>query len=355
MKVLLVGDFPPPHGGVAVHVELVYRAIRAAGGQCVVLDIGKGQLPADGVLPAGGVARFTALLASHAARGFQVHVHTSGANPKSWMLASICAAAGRISGRPTLITFHSGMGPDWINASAARRRLSGAIARQFGTVIAVSDAIGECLRGCGVERLEVLPAFSSSFLTPGEPPRGFGELRAEAAPLYCAMLAPDKIYGREILLDAFAQVRAHAPASRLAVYGPGTGEITAPGVSAYGELQRPSALAVMAGADVFIRPTLADGDSVSVREALALGRIVVATSVGNRPPEARLVPPGDAAALARALLEAAADVAAKPIRAAIHGADCVQRLLTLYGAAPSRAADDIDIPEASRCAASAAS
>jgi glycosyltransferase involved in cell wall biosynthesis len=352
MKVLLVGDFPPPHGGVAVHVELLYRAIRAAGGQCVVLDIGKGQLPADGVFPAGGLARFTALLASHAARGFQIHVHTSGANPKSWMLASICAAAGRIRGKP-IITFHSGMGPDWINASAVRRRMAGAVARQFGTVIAVSDAIRECLRGCGVERLEVLPAFSSSFLTPGEPPRGFGELRAEAAPLYCAMLAPDKIYGREILLDAFAKVRAQAPASRLAVYGPGTGDISAPGVAAYGELQRPSALAVMAGADIFIRPTLADGDSVSVREALALGRIVVATSVGNRPPEVRLVPPGDAAALARALLEAAADVAAKPDRAAIHGADCVQRLLVLYGAASSRAADDI--PEASRCAESAAS
>src|SRR5207245_10619154 len=30
-KLLLVGDFPPPHGGVAVHVETVQRAVRSRG------------------------------------------------------------------------------------------------------------------------------------------------------------------------------------------------------------------------------------------------------------------------------------------------------------------------------------
>jgi len=57
LKILLVGDFPPPSGGVATHVEELFRAVRARGGQCEVLDIGKGQLPSDGVRPAGGVAR----------------------------------------------------------------------------------------------------------------------------------------------------------------------------------------------------------------------------------------------------------------------------------------------------------
>src|SRR6202011_113183 len=91
MKVVLVGDFPPPNGGVATHVEEVFRAVRAHGGEGVVLDIGKGQLPADGVLPAGSAPRFAALLTSHVARGFRVHLHTSGANPKSWALTLFCA------------------------------------------------------------------------------------------------------------------------------------------------------------------------------------------------------------------------------------------------------------------------
>ena len=352
-KVLLVGDFPPPHGGVAVHVEVLFRAVRKSGGVCEVLDIGKGQLPADGVVPAGGVLRFTALLGQYAARGYQIHVHTSGANPKSWMLAGICAAAGAASGKPPLITFHSGLGPAWIAQSAARRRTAAAVASRFGKVIAVSDEIRDNLLRCGVaaDKLEVLPAFSRSFLEPGAPPPGFDQLRQQAAPLFCAMLAPGKVYGQEILLDAFARVRAQVPAARLAVYGPGSDAIRASGVTAYGELHRPQALAVLAGSDIFVRPTLADGDSVSVREALALGRTVVATRVGNRPPEARLVAPGDAEALAAGLLEAVAGHGARPVpEAASQGVDCVGRLLEIYGAA----APDKSPPEAA-CAASAAS
>ena len=354
MKVLLVGDFPPPHGGVAVHVEVLFRAVRAHGGVCEVLDVGKGQLPADGVVPAGGLLRFTALLGQYASRGYQIHVHTSGANPKSWMLAGVCAAAGAVSGKPPLITFHSGLGPAWIAQSAARRRTAATVAGRLGTSVAVSDEIRDNLIRCGVarEKIEVLPAFSHSFLEPGAPPAGFEQLRAEAAPLFSAMLAPGKVYGQEILLDALVRVRGQVPAARLAIYGPGSDAIRADGVTAYGELHRPQALAVMAGSDIFIRPTLADGDSVSVREALALGRLVVATRVGNRPPEVRLVAPGDAVALAAGLLAAVTDLRARPVReAAAKDGDCVQRLLALYGHAP-------EAPQERReaaCAASAAS
>jgi len=84
---------PRVDGGVAVHVDVVRAAVRDHGGQCTVLDIGKGQLPAEGVLPAGNYAGFARTLLAHAWRGYLMHVHTSGANPKSWALAAACAAA----------------------------------------------------------------------------------------------------------------------------------------------------------------------------------------------------------------------------------------------------------------------
>jgi glycosyltransferase involved in cell wall biosynthesis len=205
---------------------------------------------------------------------------------------------------------------------------------------------------------------------PGTPPAGFSELRQEAAPLYCAMLAPGPVYGAPELLCAFAEVHAQNPRARLALYGPGTLELdlvrsagaAAAAVRAFGELHRGAALALIGGSDVFVRPTLADGDSVSVREAVALGRVVVATSVGTRPAEARLVPPGDSRALADALREAGE---ARPVlrlaRESEPGADCIDRLLALYGF------DSVEEPKAPRperprpsvegpaCAASAAS
>jgi len=85
---------------------------------------------------------------------------------------------------------------------------------------------------------------------------------------------------------------------------------------------------LLAACDVFVRPTLADGDSVSVREALALGRAVVATSVGHRPEGVLLVPPGDAAALSAAMIEA---VEGSERRPAEVPADSLQRILSLYG------------------------
>jgi glycogen synthase len=387
MKVLLVGDYPPPYGGVAVHVEVVHKAVRAQGGVCEVLDVGKGHLPADGVVAATGYFACAASLARYAMRGFRLHVHTSGANPKSWILASACAAAGKLSPQPPLITFHSGLGPEWLAADPMRAKIACAVANSFGNVIAVSDEIRGALLACGVsrDRIEVLPAFSPSFLHPGTPPHGLREIRAEASPLYCAMLAPGPVYGKETLLRAFAIVHARNPRARLAVYGPGTelmgaevarlaGEGAVSAVHAFGELHRSTALALIASCDVFVRPTLADGDSVSVREAVALGRAVVATSVGTRPPEARLVPPGDADALAVALVEAAREHPSLRVARAPEDAaktDCLQRLLALYSntsgndaaqaaqtAAPARnkTRGTIDtLVETQACAASAAS
>ena len=336
VKVLLVGDFPPPHGGVAVHVELLQRAVRAKGGECLVLDIGKGQLPADGVLPSGGPAKFAAQLGRCASMGYQIHLHTSGANHKSWMLAGLCATAGKLAQKPALVTFHSGLGPRWLAKSPLRQRLARAVAAGFGCVIAVSDEIRDSLGNCGLARdqVEVLPAFSRSFLEPGTLPEGFAELRAEAAPLFCAMLAPGKVYGQEILLEAFALVLERLPRARLALYGSGTGGRRAPGVTGFGELHRPAALALMSGSDLFVRPTLADGDSVSVREALALGRGVVATSVGTRPPEVRLCAPGDKKALAAALIEAAGDLKAPATGQGETAGDGFARILGMYGFKP---------------------
>jgi glycogen(starch) synthase len=327
IKVLQVGDFPPPAGGVATHVEELFRAVRASGGDSQVLDIGKGQLPADGVQAAGSMPSFAAHLASRAAHGYRIHLHTNGANPKSWLLAQACAAAGRLSGG-AMITLHSGLGPAWLGEKPARRTAARAILSQYRNVIAVSEQIRDALEECGVRDTVVLPAFSSVSVKPGTAPQGLEELRASTTLLYCAMVAPRPEYGEAILLEAFAATRARLPQAKLALYGPGSETVRAEGVQGFGELQRPQALALMAACDVFVRPTLADGDSVSVREAVALGRIVVATEVGTRPPGVRLVAAGDALALSNGLISASQG--SNPAKANAEP-DSLSQILSLYG------------------------
>src|SRR5205807_2436598 len=116
-------------------------------------------------------------------------------------------------------------------------------------------------------------------------PPGLAAARRRHPLLCAAALAPGREYGADVLFDAFVAVRARLPAAGLAIYGPGTrtpavaaearARGLAPAVHLFGELDRPRALGLVAACDLFIRPTRADGDALSVREALALGRPVI--------------------------------------------------------------------------------
>jgi glycosyltransferase involved in cell wall biosynthesis len=59
----------------------------------------------------------------------------------------------------------------------------------------------------------------------------------------------------------------------------------------------------MSRSSVFVRPTFRDGDSISVREALALGLHVVASDVGVRPSGTIVFAAGNVDELVEALIK----------------------------------------------------
>jgi glycogen synthase len=336
MKVALVGDWPPPFGGVSVHVAALARALRARGIEVRVLDVGRGGHAGEGVVPARGAARALPALARAAAQGFIVHAHTNGANARSWALAA-AAGRARLPGAPrAVLTLHSGLLPAWLGAARARQALARAACAPFGRVVAVSDPIARALRAAGVApgTIAIQPAFLGGELSPGALPRAIAAL-AGRAPLFCAAVAPGPTYGEDLLVAAFAAVRARYPDAALALFGRGSergagaAAGVARGVVALGEVDHPSALAVVARSDVFVRATRADGDALSVREALALGRGVVASDVGHRPPGCLLFRAGDPVALAARMLEAVA-LGARPPPEVAAGRDPVDALVALY-------------------------
>ena len=86
-----------------------------------------------------------------------------------------------------------------------------------------------------------------------------------------------------------------------------------------------------ARSDLFVRPTLADGDASSVREALALGVPVVASDVGHRPPGIALFRRGDLDGLVEAIAGALRGRAPAGVRTSDPG-DALRRLLETYRA-----------------------
>jgi hypothetical protein len=70
------------------------------------------------------------------------------------------------------------------------------------------------------------------------------------------------------------------------------------------ELPHAVCLGCIKSADIFARPTLTDGDSVSIHEALQLGTTVVASNATPRPAGVLVYESGDVHDLAVSLLEA---------------------------------------------------
>jgi glycogen synthase len=338
MRVLLVGDYPPPHGGVAVHVQQLHRFLRERGLEVRGLDIGKGARPAPDVLPVRSAPALARELAR--TRHGVVHLHTSGNNPKAWLVAAAVGAVRSPGGGPRFVTLHSGLVPGFLAGSPARRLAARAALARYAGIVAVSRAVAEAVHALGVpaSRLHVHPAFLASQVRPGEPPPALAEVRARRRPLLVFAHHSSPVYGRTAMFAALRRLADLTPGVGLAVFGPGTrtgpflADARAVGVEAlledFGELPHATALALLAKADVFVRPTLADGDSISVREALALGVPCVASNVAVRPEGTVTYPVGSTEGLVAAVARA---LAAGPRRAA--GPDAGPFLLARYAEA----------------------
>jgi glycosyltransferase involved in cell wall biosynthesis len=155
-----------------------------------------------------------------------------------------------------------------------------------------------------------------------------GDLRAELgipadAPVVAtvAVMRPQKRL--EVLLEAFAAVRAQEPAARLVIAGDGPERPALEAVAqrlALGDAvtflgRRQDVETIWRGTDVAAMSSDFEGTPLAVLEAMALGVPWVATEVGGLPDIVEhgrtglLVPKGDAAALAAGLLELLRDPA----------------------------------------------
>jgi len=110
-------------------------------------------------------------------------------------------------------------------------------------------------------------------------------------------------YGFDLLVAGLARMKHLYPSFGCLVIGSGEQRAEAEkgirdagleeNILLLGDVDHDACLTVMSMCDVFLRPTLEDGDSISVREAVSLGVPVVASRAGARPAAAILFRPGD--------------------------------------------------------------
>lgn len=311
-----------------MHVAGIHRQLLAAGVTCHVLDMSL-------VRPGLGFA-WTVL--RHALRGWTLHLHTNGHNVKSWLLALGCGLAGQSRGG-SILTLHSGMVAGYFETAPVwRRKLAALTCSLYTRVLCAGPEARSALVSLGVDArsMEALPAFLNAESTEVSPPSGLTAWIERHRPLFSTVLFFRPEYGFDLLIAALARLRCIYPSLGCLVMGSGEQRAAAEqrireagledSVLLLGDVPHDTCLAWMSVGDVFLRPTLADGDSISVREALALGVPVVASRVGARPAGAILFRPGDVEEMLAAVGLALAAKRGNPPRAA----GSMDRLMEIY-------------------------
>jgi glycosyltransferase involved in cell wall biosynthesis len=312
MKVLQLGPYPPPWGGVQANLVSIREYLLRRGHGCAVVNVTRHRKPeAEEVYYPETPAQLLRLL--RRLRYDIVHLHVGGGLPARLLgLALACATVGR---GKSVLTFHSGGYPSSPEGRTARAAtLRGFVFRRFDRIVAVNEEIAQMFRRFGVAPARVrliLPHALSAApegVELGGALRGFFDAH-EKILMTVGLLEPE--YDLALQIDALGAVRERFPGAGLVIIGSGSleGELRrliaqkpyAQHVLLCGDVPHGETLRAISSSDLFLRTTRYDGDAISVREALHLGVPVVATDNGMRPDGVALVPVADESALVAAV------------------------------------------------------
>jgi glycosyltransferase involved in cell wall biosynthesis len=328
-RVLLVGKGSPERGGIPTFIEMIRYGALAERYDVSFLNLARAGERQGGRLSGGNIRR-TAVDAAAVWRAAGasdvVHIHTALAPGVTLVRAGVLAASARLRRSRVVVHGHGGMIQLWLT-TRRRRAVARAALRAAHHVVAVStegrDVLTAVLGPAHVSLVD--NSVDTSTFVPddvaNDPPRI----------LYVGLLTPRK--GVVDLLHASAELTRRGVRHQLQLVGgepdegsaaEGAVRAVAPDASVFaGTRTREEMPAVYRDADVFCLPSWWEAMPLSVLEAMASGRPVVATAVGD---VARavvdgttglVVPPRDPAALADALERVLTDAG---LRAAMGGA-----------------------------------
>jgi|SRR5215211_1578406 len=301
--VLILGPVPPPFGGVSVHLSRLVPLLESAGLKVAVLNHFSS---ADGPGVVGAMKknplnyyRFPKRFRSRI-----VHYHHA-----RWAHLVATALGKRSNDGRYIVTLHAGQvgnGSPFTSKNALISRITRWALSRFDTVIVVNPKIASTVnRHLDKQRIEVLPAFvgagNDEFDTYEPAIEAFlntGRVLVVSAYAIQFLDGNREVYGLDNAIEAFIEVGSERDDLRLAIFvarRPSRAKARRHLASLERRLDaarlRQRALIVfdlplrpaLRQNAIYVRPTRADGDAVSVREAQAAGVPVIASNVVQRP------------------------------------------------------------------------
>ncbi|MFM2087042.1 MAG: hypothetical protein RLZZ237_1911, partial [Pseudomonadota bacterium] len=312
LRIALVGPLPPPAGGMANQTQQLAALLQADGARVTLMAVNGPVLPP-------WLARIRYL---RAALRLPLHLwrlwraadtvdlfHIMANSGWSWHLQAAPALwIASIKGKPALLNYRGGEAAAFFARSPRLLALS---LRRASAIVVPSRFLAGIFEQYGhtahvVPNIVDLARFT---LGPRTPTIGEGPTILVARHL-------EALYDNASAVRAFAIVHASMPSARLVLAGDGPErqalqnlamDLDVP-VHFAGHVDNADMPALYRACDLVLNPSLADNMPISVLEAQACGLPIVSTRVGGIPALLRdqvtalLVPPGDSAAMAAALL-----------------------------------------------------
>jgi glycogen(starch) synthase len=341
MRVLLLGPYPPPHGGVQTNLVAIRAFLLKHGVPCAVINITRHRKPdAEEVYYPKGPLPLLRLLAR--LRYDVIHLHIGGMLTNRLLALSLACTLR--PGTKSVMTFHSGGFPSSREGqSLGPSSFAGFVLRRFDGAIAVNEEIERFLHKVGVHPQRArcispyafLPNDPSAYLLPAVVATFLG--KHDPVLLSVGLLEPE--YDLPLQIEALPLVRQKLPDAGLLLIGSGSLEASlrakidaspcAQHILLPGDVPHAATMEAVSRSRLMLRTTLYDGDALSIREALQLGTRVIATDNGMRPPGVRLIPKSDPQALLRAIEQELRHPAARKQQAS-HDESNLQAVFDFY-------------------------
>lgn len=283
MRIALVGPYPPPFGGISMHLKRLETHLGQGGHEVRVFP--------------NGSARKWLWQARGGWRDFDV-VHFHDISRRARLLIGLCASCGV----PAVLTIHGDSLAEQLSAGKGSRRLLAAALKAIPQLVCVKPEIKEALTALGVDPSRVsvinaylppadagaaLPAELDAFAAAHQPlivANGFGAVPFEGG---------RDLYGIDLTIELCRRLHPRHPGLGCLFFLAQEGDPER--FRALGERVRGAGLAkrfrfvlgeslapALTRAALFVRPTYQDGFGISVTEALHLGVPALASDVCPR-------------------------------------------------------------------------
>lgn len=309
IRIVLVGAYPPPFGGVQVHMENLKKHLERRGYGCFVVNLGKNKSLRGPDIESPRNSLRTARLLIKLRRAV-CHLHYGGTLHARLILLTVFA--GIVFRRRCAVTIHSGGLPLAGMPSGFKAWMIRTGFNLQAKIICVNRQIAAYLETLKVDgkRIEVISPFDFNTQhkdEAGEPPPSIRNFLREKRRVICNIGLLEPEYELEMVIRVFQRLNREDPESGLILIGSGSLHKTLDRLIERsglrekailcGDLEHGIVLKILAASSCYVRATRYDGDCISLREAIHLGVPAIASDTGMRPEGAVLFPIGDEDAL----------------------------------------------------------